>query len=268
MYDLSNKAVQRALLTDEFFISFAHQYFEQHAPAYVIYDHYATSELVSAEYAWVRENLVEVATAYHAYQQSFITTASDTLASTPGTAASLPATSETSKTTDSGSRRATVASSDGDLKPAAQVGVSDTTQKPAGEKRKSSLVSGPTTIRIDDDEVQGAGPTPDSAKKPKNPSDLAELVGAELMGSPAFRKALQKYVVDEVVTDAQSRSPARAAGSVPNPSASTTAPIPRPQDSWPRPQDNPAITFSLRSRSNAAKRGSPGSRPATTLERI
>ena len=94
MYDLSDKAVQRALLTDEFFIAFAHQYFEQHAPAYVIYDHYATSELVSAEYAWVRENLVEVATAYHAYRQSFSTTASDTLASTPGTRCSVDVTSD------------------------------------------------------------------------------------------------------------------------------------------------------------------------------
>ena len=265
MYDLSDKAVQRALLTDENFIAFAHEYFMKHAPDYVVYEHF-TSPDCNNEFSWVRSHLREVSTAYHAYRQSTITTASDTTASTSGAASTPPATSKTSEPTVSASRQRTAwtppatpknpeptdGPSDGDLKPAARAGLSDAANKPAGEKRKSPLISGPETVAIEDDD-QESDPTPNSAKKPKKPSDLAELVGAELMGSPAFRKALQKYVVDEVVTDALSRSPARAAGSVPIPSISTTLPIPRPQDTWGRPEDNPRRIFDLRSRSNAQK---------------
>ena len=40
MYDLTDKEVQRALLTDEHFIAFAHEYFMKHAPNQVVYEHF------------------------------------------------------------------------------------------------------------------------------------------------------------------------------------------------------------------------------------
>ena len=220
-----------ALLDNQQFQSFAHGYFRKHAPTSLVYRSNTCPHL-DDEYGWVVDNLSEVAHAWSDSDPAFAGFDVDTNSPAPATTKSPPARKSSTPTNpDTHSKKNKSNDNGGDKKPAAT------------RKRKT------VHIDVDDDDntdpkVQG---TPQA--EPNMAGMLAQIVGAQLMGSPEFRKEIEKFVAQNEVATAQASRPAQAASSAPVP----VAPVPPVNLNARFGEGQPTHHMASRSRASAQK---------------